>query len=369
MIPISKKILLLIILFVFLSHNIFSDDSELANLYYQSGLTLMKENKCEEAIVKFNKALSFRKGFPSVLFNLGECYKKLNNNKKALKNYRLCIKSLNQIFRAKEDEELLSQVYRSMDKMDTNGKRFTTIRDNYTSGIFLLANDCANKKLTNFAYQLFQLVLQVDPSNKSAQELLSKLGTPKITPLKPSAEKPAKTELPPPPIIKKDIPQNLFNGKDIDEWETKAKYPEASNVWGGVTFQNWCVKDGKIEGNPRVAGSEVFLLWKGIIPANYILTVKFAMERNRSSRTDPIGIVYGGSEVDSFDITSLSGSVCPSGVNVNKLELTKQGDKYKFSFNGKVLKQDLSNKFSPTIGLMVQNALVYFHSITLQTIK
>ena len=370
MIPISKKILLLVILFVFLSHNIFSDDNELANLYYQSGLALMNENKYEEAIEKLNKALSYRKGFPSVLFNLGECYKKLNNNKKALENYRLCIKSLNQIFRSKEDEELLSQVNRSLDKIDTNGKRLTLIKNAYGSDILSVANDCVNKKLTIFAYQLAQLVLAVDPSNKSAQELLYKLDKTKITPPKETKPetKPETTKPTPAPAPEKGLPENLFNGKDINNWEIKDKYPKFQNpdgVWGGGKQVNWHVKDSKIEGDPRIVDAEAILLWKGTVPENYILTVKFTVERNRSQKTDPIGIVYGASG-DSYDITSLSGSICPPGA---KLELIRQNDKYKVSLNGKVLKQDLVTSHSPAIGLMVKNALVYFQSVTLQTIK
>ncbi|MFH1230625.1 MAG: tetratricopeptide repeat protein, partial [Planctomycetota bacterium] len=243
MIPISKKILLLVILFIFLSHNIFSEDNELANLYYQSGLALMNENKYEEAIEKFNKSLSYRKEFPSVLFNLGECYKKLNNNKKSLKNYRLCIKSLNQIFRSKEEEELLSRVYRAMDKIDTNGKHLTLIKNSYSADILSLANDCANRKLINFAYQLSQLILQVEPSNKNAQELLYKLDKTKITP--PKETKPTNTETPPTPTPEKEPPEKLFNGKDINNWEIKDKYPEyqtPDDSWGGQKQRNWRVK-------------------------------------------------------------------------------------------------------------------------------
>ena len=428
-----------------------AENSELANLYYQSALELLKANKHEEAIEKFNKALSYRAEFPEALFNLGECYKKLGDNKNSIKNYRRCGRCLKQRFLAKEDEKLLAQVYQSLEKIDPNGKKFGFIKTNYIASSWALANDCANKKYNSFAWRILQYLLLVDPSNKSAQDLSAKLGTPR-TAAEPTSEpgendpaaKRAESYLRMTQTLfyngeynnliatcneviklnpkcalayawrglaywKKNDPaqmnadfemafkldpdnrqlgemkknfeplrkfnpdakksevgqtQNLFNGKDINDWETKDTYPSEANVWGTEKFQNWFVKDGKIQADPRVSNSKAVLLWKGAVPAQYTLTVKFTIERNRSSKTDPVSFIYGSAGAD-YDKVSLSSTI---GVAIiHKLELIRENDRYKAILDGKVIKDNITSSGSPAIGLMVQNGLVSFSAITLLT--
>ena len=347
-----------------------SENSELANLYYQSALELLKGNKYEEAIEKFNKAMSYRAEFPEALFNLGECYKKLNDNKKALNNYRLCARCLKQRFMSKDDEKLLSQTSQALDKIDPNGKKFTAIKTGYTASSSALANDCAGRKYNSFAWRILQYLLLVDPANKNAQELSVKVGVGRITPFREEksqakdtrdAAKPRTEQSP----AEKGVSQNLFNGKDINNWDIKDQYPLEAQVWGDEKYQNWLVKDGKIEGNTHVAGSEAILLWKGEVPAQYTLTVKFSIERNRSSKTDPVSFIYGGDK-DDYDVISLSSTIGVS--SIHKFELIRENDRYKAILNGKVIKDNLTSG-SPAIGLMVQNGHVLFNSITLQEMK
>ncbi len=349
-----------------------AENSELANLYYQSGLELLKANKYEEAVEKFSKALSYRAEFPEALFNLGECYKKLSDNKKALNNYRLCARCLKQRFMSKEDEKLLALTYQSLDKIDPNGKRFTAVKNNYTAASLTLANDWAGRKYNSFAWRLLQYLLLVDPAHKNAQELSVKVGAGRVTlsreekPKASDAKETAKPKNEPPSSAEKGTIQNLFNGKDINDWEIKDQYPTEARVWGGEKYTNWFVKDGKIQADPRVADSEAILLWNGEVPAKYTLTVKFSIERNRSSKTDPVSFIYGGDK-DSYDKLSLSSSI---GVaTIHKFELTKGSDKCTATLNGRIIKDNLTASGSAVIGLLVKNGHVCFTGITLQEIK
>jgi len=439
-----------------------AENSELASLYYQSAQELLKAKNYEEAVEKFNKALSYQAEFPDALFNLGECYKKLGDSKNSIRNYRMCARCLKQRFLSKEDEKLLSQIYQSLEKIDPNGKKFSFIKANYTASSSALANDCANKKYNSFAWRLLQHLLLVDPSNKPAQDLLAKIDTGNSSP--PRKEKTAPTTGKPEPkedaeiteqnrklaesyvltaqtaynkgehdkaiancneaiklnpkypdaycwrglaygakgnieqliadfdiavkldpdnpkleeirrsidLLKRINPaarkpesgaaQELFNGKDINNWATKDRYP-SSTFWGGDNLKNWLVKNGKIQADPRVVDAEAILLWKGEIPAKYTLTVKFSIERNRSSKTDPVGFIYGVSGAD-YAKVSIGSSI---GVaNIHKFELIKDGDSYKAMLNGRIFKDNLTASGAPAIGLMVKNGLVSFTSITLQ---
>ncbi|MEW6027436.1 MAG: tetratricopeptide repeat protein, partial [Planctomycetota bacterium] len=430
-------------------------DSELANLYYQSGLELLKANKYNEAVEKFNKAMSYREGFAEALFNIGECYRKLNDNKKALNNYRLCARCLKQRFMSKEDEKLLSQAQQVLDKIDPNGKKFTAIRNNYSASSLTLANDCANRKYNSFAWRIVQYLLLVEPNNKNAQELSAKLdasrmgagaGKPepkaeagasdekrkraesylrtaqplfynaeynnliatcseaiKIDPscalayawrglaywkkndlaqMNSDLEKAFELDPDNPQLaeMKKTFEplrkfgatdkkpetgqiQTLFNGKDIDNWEIRDK---SAGVWGRERYQNWRVKDGRLEADPRVIDSEAILIWKDKVPDKYTLTVRFSIERNRSSRTNPLGFIYGQSGAG-YEAVSISSSQCAAGSH--KFELIREDGRYKALLDGKTAKDGFSSSGTPSIGLLVKNGHVIFSSITLQEMK
>ena len=187
----NKKILITVILFPILCGIIFADDNESAEVYYQAGLKAVKDNDYEVAIVKFTKAVSYRPEFPPALFKLGECYEKIKENRQALKNYRLCRKYLSQQSALpKENEQLLLLVLRRIDPLDVNGKQLARIKNNYTAELLKLANQCANKKYNLFAGRIIERILEIDPTNKGAQELLSKIGKTAVKPEKPNKSKP-----------------------------------------------------------------------------------------------------------------------------------------------------------------------------------
>lgn len=209
--------LLLVILFLFAGYCTFAEDSgsdinELSNVYYQSGLALIKDSKYEEAIEKFNKALSYRKEFPQALFKLGECYEKLKDTRKAIQNYRDCMKCLQSLPKlVKEEQDCLSQVSRSLDKIDINYKELIKIKNNYISKMVALANECANKKYYRFSCNLLEKILDIAPSEKNARELLDKIS--KNVPVV------AKTTKPDIESARKyfDAGKNYFNNKEYDE--------------------------------------------------------------------------------------------------------------------------------------------------------
>lgn len=187
----NKKILITVILFPILCGVIFADDNESAEIYYQAGLKALKDNDYETAIAKLTKAVSYKPEFPSALFRLGECYEKIKENRQALKNYRLCRKYLKQQSDlSKEDEQLLSLASRRIDQLDVSGKQLTRIKNNYTSELLKLANQCVGKKYNLFAGRIIERILELDPTNKGAQELSAKIGKTVVKPDKPDKSKP-----------------------------------------------------------------------------------------------------------------------------------------------------------------------------------
>ncbi|MFH1226534.1 MAG: tetratricopeptide repeat protein [Planctomycetota bacterium] len=159
------------------------ENTQLAESYYKVGLTQMEQKDYEAAITKFKKALAYRAGYPEAWFKLGEAYEKNNQPREALNSYRKCQRLLNEKTPpGKEDEQLLSQVLRRLDQLDVNGKRLVGIKNNYTSELFKLANQCVTKKYVRFACRILNRIVEIDPANKNAQELLAKLSDTKVSP-------------------------------------------------------------------------------------------------------------------------------------------------------------------------------------------
>jgi len=170
-----NKYLILIFFLAFWSYAL-ADDNELANVYYQSGMTLIKDSKFEEAIGKFEKALSYLKEFPQAHFKLGECYEKLNNNKNAIKNYSLCLKQLQEKSGLlKEEEELLNHVIKCLNKLDLSYRELTKAKSDYIAKLTALAGECDRKKYQRLASHICEMILSIEPDNKSAQDLTNKL--------------------------------------------------------------------------------------------------------------------------------------------------------------------------------------------------
>jgi len=173
------KQLLLVTGFIFLVTGYLlsaENKDDMANIYYQSGVELQKQNKYSEAIIKFSKVLSYKKDFPDVLFRLGECYEKLPDKQKAVRNYRLCQICLKkQDSRSKESEELLLLTEQRLDKIDPNSGQFSKLKTAYTSKLMNLANECQNKKYPRLSCWMLENLLAVAPNNKTARDLFDNL--------------------------------------------------------------------------------------------------------------------------------------------------------------------------------------------------
>lgn len=158
------------------------DAAELGGVYYQSGLSLVKQNKYDQAITKLTKALSYQPNSPPILFSLAECCEKTGDTAGAIRCYRLCVKYLPVTGRTKDEEQLYAQSTRTLDKIDTNGKQLGAIKLSYTAALLGLANDCVLKKYIFFATRFIGIIRQIDPAHKGAQELSAKLGGAKPRP-------------------------------------------------------------------------------------------------------------------------------------------------------------------------------------------
>lgn len=152
------------------------DDSEPADIYYKSGLAAFKQNNFDEAINKFTKAVAYRPEFPEALFKLGECYEKTKNAQKALVSYRASVKYLQALpERTKEENDLLAQATRCIERLDLNGRQLQKIKSEHSSKLLSAAQDCFKKRHYRFARQLVERILALDPTNKGALELQAKL--------------------------------------------------------------------------------------------------------------------------------------------------------------------------------------------------
>ena len=144
------KYIVLLTVFIFLVAACFlpaENKDDMANIFYQSGIELQKQNKYSEAVIKFTKVLSYKKDFPDVLFRLGECYEKLQDRQKAARNYRLCQRCLKkQTGRSKESEELLLLAGQRLDKIDPNSGQFSKLKTAYAAKVMNLTKECQGRK-------------------------------------------------------------------------------------------------------------------------------------------------------------------------------------------------------------------------------
>ncbi|MFH0888442.1 MAG: tetratricopeptide repeat protein [Planctomycetota bacterium] len=149
---------------------------EAAQIYYQSGLAFFKQNKYEEAIEKFSKAVSAKKYFLEALFKLGECYEKTKNNIQAINNYRLCLRSLEFRKELTQDEKnILTAVKRNLGAIDNKSKEITTVREKYVTELIKTAKDCISQNSVDFAKSIYQKILKIEPGNKTAVEAITRI--------------------------------------------------------------------------------------------------------------------------------------------------------------------------------------------------
>lgn len=316
-----------------------AEDNELADTYYQSGSVLCKQNKYEEAIAKFNKALSYRRQFPAVLFKLGECYEKLKDNKKAVWNYRLCRKYLQQQSdRSKEEDEMVVQVSRTLDKIDINGKQFLKIKNEYTSKLLALVNECINTRLFGFARRFIEHLLKIDPANKTAQKLLADLGGESPGNQAKTVEKP-------------------FNGKNLNNWETL-----------GADQTAWSVQNNKIVADPR-ENMEAILLSKTAVPKNYSFTVDVEIKALLGNTKSKVCIVGAKTSPENALGPAIILKASMMTGKTYKIEYVKRNGINNLLLNGQVVHKDFELPGTPAVGLMALNARLVFSNIELKELK
>lgn len=152
-------------------------NSELANACYQSGLDLAKQNKFQEAIDKFKKALLYNPNLLGAMLKIAECSEKTKANGQAIQYYRRCIKYLQSLpKRTKEEDDLLNQAIRGLGKLDINYNELQKTKSEATGKLMSLANDCAGRRYYRFACRILKIVLAMAPNNAEAQKLLPQLG-------------------------------------------------------------------------------------------------------------------------------------------------------------------------------------------------
>jgi len=330
------------------------EDANLSDVYYQAGVLQAEKGKYDEAIEKFNKALSYHRAYPNALFKLGECYEKLNDSRKALKNYRLWLKYFETLSSpSKEENDIMASISRALDRIDNNGKQFNKSKGDFISGSWLMVNECLNKRCNWLASSTAKQILNVDPAHKNAQQALDKLNKntpPVISNNNTNSENPAPDTKPAPkptPPSAKVKAQDLIKGK----WELKGGYP---------LYQKWRVSNGRIECDLRLADAVSIFMWSGTLPEKYTLTVKFIIDKVRSSSTDHVGVVYQGEET----YISFTGSDCKGAGAINTIILTNDGGNLKVTLNGKVARENIAVS-SPSVGLMARNSAIAFTTVSL----
>ncbi|MBI5777948.1 MAG: tetratricopeptide repeat protein [Planctomycetes bacterium] len=354
----KNKILLFGILLVILTYAavIFvEDNNELADVYYQSGLALFKQNKHDEAVEKFNKALSYKRDFSQALFKLGECHEKLADSRSALNNYRLCLRCLKQQKTlSREENELLAQVNRCIDKLDTNGADFKKIKNDYITGLLALASDCFNKKQQRLTFRLAQNVLEVDEANKSAKELTAKIDKKIIASLLPEQ-------------IDAGPPKELFNGKDIKNW--------GQGTSDYIEDVLWRVAGGRIIGDPKDPTMRIALLGTDRIPNEYLLTIKFSIQKYYVDKPRAlVTIINGRTSNEKYSSTPIRSSWLVSGEN--EIKLIRYAEGLKLIVNGKTAplneenyRLELLQIQTPLVGITVSGAVISIKNITVQEVK
>ncbi|MBI5777949.1 MAG: tetratricopeptide repeat protein [Planctomycetes bacterium] len=331
------------------------DNNELADVYYQSGLALFKQNKHDEAIEKFNKALSYKQDFPQALFKLGECCEKVSETKKAVDNYRLSLKYLKQQKTlSKEENELLVQVCRCIDKLDINSNEFGKMKNDYISGLLTVANDCFNKRCQRFSLRLVQSVLEIDESNKTAQALLAKIDKKIITSL--SAGR-----------LNVGPPRELFNGKDLKNWKKGSEKRVDSS---------FCeVENSRIIVDPVDSNNGIWLVVDAEPPDEYTLTIKFKVLKYYLEPSQSfIAAIYGHTIRNTYVGGSYNLTQALTGEN--EVKFIKYKDKYELLLNGKSIianKEEMKIEFSSIdalkIGMIVRGAKISISKVTVQEFK
>ncbi|MBI5779306.1 MAG: hypothetical protein HZA49_07610 [Planctomycetes bacterium] len=239
-------------------------DVDLAKVYYDAGLDLAKQNKINEAIEKFTKALTYRKASPEIFFSLGECHEKLKDAKKAIVNYGFCHNYLQtRNPRSKDDDALLTKAAKCLEKLNPNIPAFAKAKKDYMAKALIVARDYVNNKYQHLAYILLCAILKVDRQNKEADSLLLKIDRDVIS-YQNRRMVLAQLKLKP-----KGASVTMFNGKDLADWYLQM-------YMDGVSAKDcFSVQNGKMVIIPKNSKHGSLILWNKKLPETCMISVKF----------------------------------------------------------------------------------------------
>jgi len=320
------------------------DDNDLANTYYQSGLMLLKQNKYDEALEKFNKALAFNKNFPLALCKSGECCEKTGDTKSAIKNYRLGLKAFqDKPEPTKEEKETLQTAKRSLDKLDATGNEARKIRDKHISGLLTIANDTIARQYFFFAARIYKQILEIEPDNKAALDGLEKAR--KYAPKKPG-----------PPAIP------LFNGNDL-------KGLVVPKIW----LPLWNVNKSCLVFNANSSREPSLIQWGKPPAKNYSFSMEMFLEKRLPADNYEISFAYGESS-GTGAIRVITNKRIQSTFNRigawTKVRFTVQDMKFKIEEGAKTTR---SGKIEPcdtrVLGIYAQGYIARFRNLEVETLE
>ncbi|MEK7310134.1 MAG: hypothetical protein AAB038_04895 [Planctomycetota bacterium] len=347
-----NKILAVFILALLLGAFAFADDdADMALTYYQSGLALLKENKPNEATEKFVKALSYKSAFPEAFFRLGECYEKLQNTPSAIKNYRLCLRCLEcKTSLNNEEKNTLLSARKNLEKIDANSVQIKNIKNKHIEKLSKIGSECSTKKYYNLARKIYNLVLTVDPGNKTASDALNKI------PIDNSGNK--------------QIEGQIFNGADLNGWTFNR------NVW----LDLWSVEKPYLVFNKIPAGakkasgepSPLVVDTQSPLPEDYVLSFEVLVEKRWPHAVAHCVAFICGETLQSTaagqNVVMFQRIECdPGKIGVwQTIKFTKDGNKFTVQGPGTSKRSgNLEKSHNKVIGLWAQGLTAKFKNIVL----
>ncbi|MBI5777947.1 MAG: hypothetical protein HZA49_00635 [Planctomycetes bacterium] len=319
------------------------DNSDLANVYYQSGLALLKQSKYDEAAEKFNKALSYWRDFAPALCKLGECCEKTGDTRSAIKNYRLGIRGLeDNLEPTNAEKEILQAARRNLAKIDEAGNEAGKIKDKYISGLSGIANDCIARKYLFLGSMIYKQILKVDPNNKAALDGLEKVNS--------GAQKRTTS----------GKAYTLFNGSDL-------KGLVIPSVW----LKLWTVDKSCLVFNAKSSGEPSLIQWTKPPPKNYAFSVEMFLEKRITANNYEISFAYGESRTSgAVSVVTNQRAQCTFNRlgTWAKVRFIVKDAQFKVEEGGKITRSGKMDPYNtPVIGIYAQGYIARFRNLTIET--
>lgn len=330
--------------------------TESAVIFYKSGLSLFKHNKYDEALSKFQRAVSYKPDFPEAIFKIGECAEKLKDTKTALKNYRLCLKYLQTRETLTPNEKnTLPLVKRTLEKLDVRGNQFRTLKGKHVDNLIKFSGECMGRRYPRFALKVYKLALELDPANKAVADAIKKIEEDAPAVKEPAIKSRGKKEV------------SVFNGTDLSNWSM-------SSIWLPLwSIEKPCLVFNRAPANTKTPSAEPSVInLNPPYPENYTLTMEIFIETRLPRAVEhTISFVYGETRRKSGSAEVLTPTRVPSYFEKvgawEKIKFTKDGVDCTIEFsNGNKRTGVLGNTDTPTIGIYAQGFVVKFKNITLK---